>query len=198
MEQKELSYFEKLYNIDFNGMTKQKNGLTYVNWAACWSRAKLAHPDAQYMIYENADSRPWFDDGKTAWVKTGVIINGLEHIEYLPIMDFKNKSIPSESVTSMDANKAIQRSITKACARHGVALHIYIGLDDTEENIQLEKLRSECMELIKKKASISSEAKDTVAKICKDSDENANGDPRLIESSETLEMLKKKLLAVRK
>ena len=73
--------------------------------------------------------RPWFDDGNTGWVKTGVTINGIEHIEDLPIMDFKNKSIPAKDITSSDANKSIQRSLTKACARHGVALWIYEGED---------------------------------------------------------------------
>lgn len=35
-------------------------------------------------------------------------------------MDYKNKSISTENVTSFDVNKAIQRSLTKACARHGL------------------------------------------------------------------------------
>jgi hypothetical protein len=86
-------------------------------------------PEANYTIYEDANGIPYFTDGKTCWVKTGVTINGLEHIEYLPIMDFKNQSIPLERVTSMDMNKTIQRSLTKACARHGLGLYIYAGED---------------------------------------------------------------------
>ena len=62
-------------------------------------------------------------------VKTGVTINGLEHIEFLPVMDYKNRSIPADSVTTFDINKAIQRSLTKACARHGLGLYIYAGED---------------------------------------------------------------------
>ena len=53
----------------------------------------------------------------------------IEHVEYLPIMDFNNRSIPLEKVTSMDVNNAIQRSLTKACARHGLGLYIYAGED---------------------------------------------------------------------
>ena len=48
-------------------------------------------------------------------------------------MDFKNRSIPLESVTSFDVNKAIQRSLTKAVARHGLGLYIYAGEDLPEE-----------------------------------------------------------------
>ena len=38
-------------------------------------------------------------------------------------------SIPLESVRSVDVNKSIQRSLTKACARHGLGLYIYAGED---------------------------------------------------------------------
>ena len=48
-------------------------------------------------------------------------------------MDFKNKSIPFERVTSYDVNKTIQRSLTKAIARHGLGLYIYAGEDFPEE-----------------------------------------------------------------
>jgi hypothetical protein len=198
MEQKELNYFERLYSTDVKDKVKQKNGLSYVSWAGAWAEVKKLFPDANYIIYENENSRPWFDDGKTAWVKTGVTVNDIEHIEYLPVMDFKNKSISADAVTSMDANKAIQRSITKACARHGIGLHLYIGFEDTEENLQLFKLRDECMELIKKKSALSEDAKAKVADVCKSADDNANGDPRLIEDVDILETLKKQLLAIRK
>lgn len=127
------NYFTKLYSIDVRDKTKQKNGLNYLSWAAAWAEVKKIHPDATYTVYENENGRYWFDDGRTAWVKTGVTINGIEHIERLPVMDFKNKSLAADSVTSMDANKALQRSLTKACGRHGVGLYIYEGEDMPEE-----------------------------------------------------------------
>ena len=71
-------------------------------------------------------------------MKTGVEIVGLEHIEYLPIMDYKNKSIALENVTSFDVNKTIQRSLTKALARHGLGLYLYSGEDLPE--IEIEKI----------------------------------------------------------
>lgn len=121
--------FEILNGINVNGHTEKKNGLTYLSWAWAWAEAKKKFPDAFYTIYENEKGWPYFTDGKTAWVKTGVTIDGLEHIEYLPIMDFKNKSIPVGQITSMEMNKAIQRSLTKAIARHGLGLYIYAGED---------------------------------------------------------------------
>ena len=58
-------------------------------------------------------------------------------------MDFRNKSIPFENVTSMDINKTIQRSLTKACARHGLGLYIYAG-EDLPEGERVEIICEEC------------------------------------------------------
>lgn len=123
------NYFTQLNNINVNGKTEQKNGLTYLSWAWAWGEVKKLYPDSTYTVYENADGLFYHTDGMTCWVKTGVTVNGIEHIEFLPVMDFKNKSIPRESVTSFDVNKAIQRSLTKAVARHGLGLYIYAGED---------------------------------------------------------------------
>ena len=123
------NYFVTLNNINVNDKTEKKNGLTYLSWAWAWGEVKKLFPDATYTIYENKDGWNYHTDGKTCWVKTGVTVNGLEHIEYLPVMDYKNRSIPADAVTSFDVNKAIQRSLTKAVARHGLGLYIYAGED---------------------------------------------------------------------
>lgn len=123
------SYFSDLFAVDCTGKIEQKNGLNYLSWAWAWAEVKKRHPDAKYTIYENADGWNYFTDGRTCWVKTGVTINELEHIEYLPVMDYKNQSIPLERVTSFNVNTAIQRSLTKACARHGLGLYVYAGED---------------------------------------------------------------------
>lgn len=141
------NYFEVLYNLDLSEDQKEKNGLLYLPWATAWGEVKKKFPDATYTIYKQSIKitqtkedtvyerevlRPWFDDGRTGWVSTGVTINGIEHVEDLAIMDFKNKSIPADSIMSTDAIKSIQRSLTKACARHGVALNIYKGEEFAE------------------------------------------------------------------
>ena len=132
------NYFSKLNSINCNDKAEKKNGLTYLAWAYAWGEVKKLFPDATYTIYENAQGWFYHTDGNTCWVKTGVTINGIEHIEYLPVMDFKNRSIPVEQVTSFDVNKAIQRSLTKAVARHGLGLYIYAGEDLPDEGDQQE------------------------------------------------------------
>ena len=128
-----MSYFNILNSINVSEFIERKNGLSYLSWANAWRELKKAFPDAYYTIYENQDGWNYHTDGRTCWVKTGVTVNGLEHIEYLPVMDLRNRSIPLENVTSTDVNKAIQRSLTKAAARHGLGLYIYAGEDLPEE-----------------------------------------------------------------
>lgn len=130
----EKNYFEVLNSINVNDKTEQKNGLTYLSWAYAWGELKKRFPDSTYTVYENEKGWNYFTDEMTCWVKTGVTVNGIEHIEYLPIMDYKNKSIPLGSVTSFDVNKAIQRSLTKAIGRHGLGLYIYAGEDLPSES----------------------------------------------------------------
>ena len=143
------NYFEELFGVNVNDKVEKKNGLSYLSWAFAWAEVKKRYPTATYTIYENDKGWNYHSDGMTCWVKTGVTIEGIEHIEYLPVMDFKNKSIPADEVTSFDVNKAIQRSLTKAVARHGLGLYIYAGEDlpegyeepkATEE--QIKKLKS--------------------------------------------------------
>lgn len=123
------NYFTELNRVDVNEHTEKKGRLTYLSWAWAWGELKKRHPDATYKIYESENGCLYHTDGRTCWVKTGVTVNGIENIEYLPVMDNRNASIPLEEITSRNANDAIQRSLTKAVARHGLGLYIYAGED---------------------------------------------------------------------
>ena len=141
MAEKAKSVFETLNSIDVSDKVERKGNLNYVSWAVAWGELKKVYPDASYTIYERETQYGpvnYFTDGKTCWVKTGVTVEGIEHIEMLYVMDFRNNSITLDKVTSKDINTAIQRSITKAIARHGLGLGIYQGEDihayDEEED----------------------------------------------------------------
>lgn len=156
--EKKKSIFQTLNDINVNGHTEVKDTgrvrLTYLPWAWAWAEVKKNYPDATYTVYENANGWNYHTDGRTCWVKTGVTIEGMEHIEYLPVMDNRNNSIPADKVTSVDVNTAIQRSLTKAAARHGLGLYIYAGEDLPEtESVQVAE-KIERAELDKAKAEI--------------------------------------------
>ena len=123
------SVFETLNSINVNDKVEKKNNLTYLSWAWAWAEVKKNYPKATYTIYEDVNGMFYHTDGKSAWVKTGVTIQEQEHIEYLPVMDFRNNSIMLDKITSVDVNKTIQRSLTKAIARHGLGLYVYAGED---------------------------------------------------------------------
>ena len=132
MENKTKSIFETLNELDVSKHIEKKNGLTYLSWSWAWSSVKKIYPETSYKVYENNSGFNYHTDGMTAWVKVSVTIDSMEYIEYLPVMDFRNKSIGLSALTSMDVNKAIQRALTKAIARHGLGLYIYAGEDMPE------------------------------------------------------------------
>ena len=153
MENEKKNIFEKLYNINLSSKVKEKIGLSYLSWADAWSELKKVYPDATWNIYHRTihteeiktikdtdgaetviktsydNEVPYFTDGRTAFVKVGVIVEGVEEIEELPVMDNRNNAVQLSMVSSTLVNKAIQRAFVKACARHGLGLYIYSGED---------------------------------------------------------------------
>lgn len=125
----ENSVFSTLAAVNVNDHVERKGNLTYLSWAWAWQILKSYYPDATYKVYE--DENGWFyhTDGRSAWVKVSVTVQGIENVEYLPVMDYRNNAIPLERLSAMDVNKAIQRGLTKAIARHGLGLYIYAGED---------------------------------------------------------------------
>lgn len=165
MSETTKSVFQTLYDADVTGKVKKKNGLSYISWAAAWAEVKKRYPDATYHVYtcqpdpyeetitefkdgvpvmsrtvkRTPQPRPWFDDGKSAWVEVGVTINGMEAKETYAIMDFKNNAVKADQVTSTDANKAKMRALAKACAQWGLGLYIYEG-EDMPEGVKKERI----------------------------------------------------------
>tara|TARA_R110002153_G_scaffold44392_3_gene125065 strand:+ start:169 stop:777 length:609 start_codon:yes stop_codon:yes gene_type:complete len=127
------SYFDKLIAINVKSKVEKKGNLDYLSWANAWAYLKLEHSDAQRNVYESPETGlNWFTDGVTGYVKVGIVVNNIEHIDYLPIKDFRNKSITVDKLTSMDVNTAIQRATAKAIAMHGLGLSLYAGEDLVE------------------------------------------------------------------
>lgn len=127
------SVFETLSKINVDDKVEKKNGLKYLSWAYSWSELKKVYPASTYKVIKNEQGWNYHTDNRSCWVEVSVTVEGLEHTEMLPIMNFKNQSISLNAVSSMDVNKAIQRALTKCIARHGMGINIYIGEDFPEE-----------------------------------------------------------------
>jgi hypothetical protein len=130
MKDNKTNYFTALASVGVKDKVERKGNLDYLSWANAWALLKSQYPSAQRKVYESEHTGlNYFTDGKTAYVKVGIDVDGIEHIDYLPVMDFRNNSIPVDKVTSMDVNKAIQRSTAKAIAMHGLGLALWTGED---------------------------------------------------------------------
>lgn len=122
--------YTTLASISIKEKVERKGNFDYLSWANAWHMLKTIHPKAQRVVYESVQTElNYFSDGSTAYVKVGIIIDDVEHIDYLPVMDYRNNSIRLEKITSMDVNTAIQRSTAKAIAMHGLGLSLWTGED---------------------------------------------------------------------
>ena len=138
MAEKKQTPFATLNAINVRDKVETKGKVEYLSWAFAWQMLKEIYPTAQRVVYENPlTGLNFFTDGKTAYVKVGIAVEGIEHIDYLPVMDFRNASIPLEKITSMDVNKTIQRSTAKAIALHGLGLALWTGEDLPEAVTQV-------------------------------------------------------------
>ena len=127
---KHESVYNSLKAIDVRPKAEKKGRADYLSWAHAWDMLKSHYPQAQRIIYEQPETGlNYFTDGKTAYVKVGVVVNDLEHIDMLPVMDHRNKSIPIEKIDSFEVNKTIQRATAKAIAMHGLGLSLWTGED---------------------------------------------------------------------
>ena len=129
--------YATLSGIDVRPKVERKGNLDYLSWANAWHLLLQKYPDSTRCIYEDPSTGlNFFTDGKSAYVKVGITVKGVEHIDMLPVMDFRNNSIPVDKMTSFDVNKTIQRATTKAIAMHGLGLSLWTGEDVPSEEEQ--------------------------------------------------------------
>ena len=124
------SVYNNLKAIDVRPKAEKKGRADYLSWAHAWDMLKSNYPQAQRIIYEQPETGlNYFTDGRTAYVKVGIVVNDLEHIDMLCVMDHRNKSIPIDKVCSFEVDKTIQRATAKAIAMHGLGLSLWTGED---------------------------------------------------------------------
>jgi hypothetical protein len=127
-----------LLKINVNERTEKKNGLTYLSWAWAWAEALKADPRANFKV-EMFDGVPLMPVGGSYMVWVTVTMFDKPMTCMLPVLDFRNKPIPTPN--AFDVNTSIMRCLVKAVAMHGLGLYIYAGedlpMDDTAEPVTI-------------------------------------------------------------
>lgn len=114
--------FERLAAVNVGPHTEKKSNLTYLSWAWAWDYLMRADPTASVEYLP-----PTFHGGETVMVHCAVTAFGTTRRMQLPVMDHRNKAIPTPDAFAI--NTAMQRCMVKAIAMHGLGLYIYAGED---------------------------------------------------------------------
>ena len=138
-----MNKLNELLELNVNGMTEKKSGLTYLSWANAWKEFIKVYPNATYTIKKNPNGVPVFGDSTGYIVFTTVTVEDLTHEMWLPVMNGANKAMKLEAYTyktkygekevepmsMFDVNKTVMRCLTKNLAMFGLGLYIYAGED---------------------------------------------------------------------
>ena len=136
--------------------------LKYVSWAYAWAEVKKLYPAASYEV-KKFNGLPYVYDPITGFmVYTFVMIEGVSHEMWLPVLDGANKAMKAtpytyttpkweynqqtrrrekvgmeertvEAASMFDVNKAIMRCLVKNLAMFGLGLYVYAGEDLPED-----------------------------------------------------------------
>ena len=120
--------FLDLLSLNVNEKVEKKNGMNYLSWSFAWSEFCKVYPNASYKVLKDTNMNCAFGNSEQGYmVYTEVTANGINHEMWLPVMDFKNKSMLAP--TTFDINKAVMRCLVKNLAMFGLGLYIYAGED---------------------------------------------------------------------
>jgi hypothetical protein len=121
----EKTKYEILSAIDVSKHIEKKNGLSYLSWAWAVDQLLRADPAATWAYNDTKDFNG------TLMVSCTVTAFGKPITMHLPVMDYRNKAIPSPDAFAV--NTAMMRCLVKAIACHGLGLYIYAGEDLPEQ-----------------------------------------------------------------
>ena len=108
-------------------MLFRSQGLSYMSWMAAWALAKDFDAAASYTVLTDDTGKPYFSDDAGAFVGVSVTLKGDTLVEYLPVLDYKNKAVRGENLDVFDINSAIKRCLVKCLAMHGLGSQVYIN-----------------------------------------------------------------------
>jgi hypothetical protein len=124
--------FRDLLQIDVSQHIEKKGQFSYLSWPYAVSQLRLADPQATWEV-KRFSGLPYMETDLGFFVEVAVTVQGLTLSQIHPVLDSRNRPIPSP--TTFDINTSIQRCLVKAIALHGLGLNVYAGEDlPTEQN----------------------------------------------------------------
>lgn len=131
----EKTLFEQLNTLNVSDHVEKKNGFNYLAWTHAHEQLKNVDPNYEIKIHEYPHPDipneqvfvPYLATPEGYFVKVSITLKGVTESEWLPVLDFKNKSLAKGQATTFDINKAQKRCFVKAAALHGLGLYIYNG-----------------------------------------------------------------------
>lgn len=202
-----MNWFQELSNINVNEHVEEKNGLKYLSWMWAWHELKTRYPLSYATVHETEEGGLVWKDPIGGHVKTSVTIVWEEEMgdekvtkehtvtEYLPVMDFRNRSVPYDNIDSMMVNKTVQRSLTKCIARLGIGGYIYSSEDLPELESKLMDINETNLKLAQKIQGMSDEKAKLVGETIAKFEPSRN--PKKVKDIEVAEKLYDELVKLR-
>lgn len=146
----EQTLFQQLNSMNVNDHVEKKQGLSYLAWSYAHQELMKIDPNYEMKIHEYPHPEvaneqyfvPYLASPEGYSVTVSITLKGLTKTETLPVLDFKNKSVPYKQADMFQINKTYKRAFVKAAALQGVGLYIYHGESEPDES---ENLRQELM-----------------------------------------------------
>jgi hypothetical protein len=140
------SIWQTLSKINVNEFTESKGGLTYLSWSHAFRLMMENYPELTIKWMGTTDSNGvtrdvTYYEGGTATVSCSVTVGDVTREMWLPVMDFRMKSIPHPS--SRDISDAKMRCMVKAFALLGLGIYIYSGDGLPYEDVPAPKAKAQ-------------------------------------------------------
>lgn len=116
------SIWATLSKVDVSDRIEKKGDLSYLSWAWAWGTLMEHYPQAEYSFQE-----PEVAADGSVMVYCTVTIDGLSRQMWLPVMDYRNRAIPSPN--AFQVNTARMRCLVKCLGIWGLGHYIYAGED---------------------------------------------------------------------
>ena len=126
MQSSNDNYFAKLNAINVSEHIEKKGGYSYLSWPFAVAQLRQFDPSATWEV-RRFDGLPYLSTDAGVFVEVAVTLQGITMSQIHPVLDGRNRPIPSPTV--FDINTSIQRCLVKAIALHGLGLYIYAGED---------------------------------------------------------------------